>query len=162
MNRGDLLKKVSPCGLLCYTCTAAKDGVIQEYSQVLLKYLDSFDSFAERFSGFESRLKKYPEFKDVLLLLSEAGCEGCRGGNFIFPDCPVCLCIAEKGYDFCFECDAPYDFCEPISSILFVIAQIFYLPFYLLSPNFLSIIMVIVYLYLLSCIIIFIYKKFKK
>ena len=102
MERSELLKKVAPCGLLCYTCTAAAGGAIKEHSTALLRYLESFDSFAERFSGYEPRLKKYPDFKEVLQLFAEAGCEGCRGGSCMFPVCP---CIKEKGIDFCFECD---------------------------------------------------------
>ena len=105
MNSVELLKKVAPCGLLCYTCTAAKDGAIQSHSQELLILLENFDSFAERFSEFEPRLKNYPEFEDVLQMFAHAGCEGCRGGTCMYPGCPVQPCIIEKGFDFCFECD---------------------------------------------------------
>lgn len=106
MVREELLRKVAPCGLLCYTCTAAKDGVIRGHSHALLRLLESFDGFADQFSAHEPRLSKYPDFKDVLLLFSEAGCEGCRGGNCMYPGCPVLPCITRKGVDFCFECDA--------------------------------------------------------
>lgn len=106
MEREELLRKVAPCGLLCYTCTAAKDGAIQIHSQALLRLLESFDGFADQFSAHEPRLRKYPDFKDVLLLFSEAGCEGCRGGNCMYPGCRVLPCIMQKGYDFCFECEA--------------------------------------------------------
>ena len=106
MERKELLRVVAPCGLLCYTCTAAKDGAIQIQSKALLRLLESFDGFAEQFSAHEPRLSKYPEFKDVLRLFSEAGCEGCRGGNCTYPDCRVSPCITQKGYDFCFECEA--------------------------------------------------------
>lgn len=106
MEREELLKRVAPCGLVYYTCTAAKDGAIQAHSQVLLRLLESFDRFAERFAAHEPRLVKYPDFEKVLLLFSEASCEGCRGGNQIYHDCRVVPCITEKQYDFCFECAA--------------------------------------------------------
>ena len=106
MESEELLRKVAPCGLICYTCTAAKDGAIQINSQQLLILLDSFDSYAEQFSEHEPKMKKYPDFKDVLQLFAEAGCAGCRGGKCMYPGCRVMPCIREKGYDFCFECEA--------------------------------------------------------
>ena len=106
MDREELLKRIAPCGLVCYTCAAAKEGAIQTHSQALLRLLESFDRFAEQFSGYEPRLKKYPDFKQVLQLFSEASCEGCRSGSCPYPGCPVQPCITDKGYDYCFECEA--------------------------------------------------------
>ena len=106
MEKGDLLKNIAPYGLLCYTCTAAKDGVIQRHSQELLKYLENYDGFALQFSNYEPRFKNYPLFKDVLQMLSSAGCEGCRTGNCMYPGCPIHPCISQKGLAFCFECTA--------------------------------------------------------
>jgi len=74
MEREELLKRVAPCGLVCYTCIAAKDGAIQAHSQVLLRLLESFDGFAEQFAAREPRLIKYRDFEKVLLLFSEASC----------------------------------------------------------------------------------------
>ena len=104
MKKDELLKKVAPCGLLCYTCTAAKDGAIQHHSQKLTALLEGFDRFAERFSDHESRSKNYPVFKDVLQMFSGAGCEGCRSGKCMYPGCQVSPCIMQKEIDFCFEC----------------------------------------------------------
>ena len=106
MERQELLRKISPCGLACYTCTAAKDGAIQAHSQALLRLLESFDGFAEQFSGHEPRLKKYPDFFEVLQLFAKASCEGCRSGQCPYPGCKVQPCITDKGYDYCFECEA--------------------------------------------------------
>jgi hypothetical protein len=91
---------------LCFAWASAKDGAIRTHSQALLRLLDSFDSFAEQFSEHEPRLKGYADFKQVLLSFSEAGCEGCRGGNCMYPGCSVWPCIQAKGDDFCFECEA--------------------------------------------------------
>ncbi len=104
MKKESPLKLIAPCGLVCHTCAAAKDGIIQMHSLELLRRLDSFDQYAELLSGYETRLKKYPDFKEVLQLLSEANCEGCRDGVCKFPGCGISPCVKEKGYDFCFEC----------------------------------------------------------
>jgi hypothetical protein len=106
MKKEELLTKVAPCGLPCYTCAAAKGGAIQTHSQALLRLLDSFDRFAEQFSAHEPRLSKYADFKQVLLSFSEAECEGCRRGRCMYPGCPVWPCIREKWFDYCFECEA--------------------------------------------------------
>lgn len=104
MNSDVLLKGLSPCGLVCYTCVAAKGGITQEHARKLLNYLESFDIYAEKLSGFELRLKKYREFNELLHLLGEANCEGCRDGVSKLPGCGIAQCIKEKGVDFCFEC----------------------------------------------------------
>jgi hypothetical protein len=110
MERKEVLQKVAPCGLICYTCAAASDGAIQVHSRALLSLLEGFDGFAERFSAHEPRLKAYPYFREVLGLFAEAGCQGCREGDCMYPGCPVWPCIKEKEHDFCFECaDFPCD-----------------------------------------------------
>jgi hypothetical protein len=106
MEREELLGRMAPCGLACYTCAAAKDGAIQSHSRTLLRLLESFDGFAERSSDYEPTLKKYPDFKEVLLLFASASCEGCRDGKGTYPGCRVSPCTKEKGLDFCFECEA--------------------------------------------------------
>jgi hypothetical protein len=106
MERDELLRRMAPCGLACYTCAAAKDGVIQSHSQALLRLLESFDSFAERFSAVNPVMNKYPDFKEVLLSFSRASCEGCRDGRGTYPACRVSPCIKDKEIDFCFECAA--------------------------------------------------------
>jgi hypothetical protein len=104
MDSDTLLKRVAPCGLVCYTCAAAKDGIIQQHGRELTKHLEGFEPYAEMMSAYDKRLKKYPEFKEVLQLIGEANCEGCRDGQCKFPGCGIAPCIKEKGYDFCFEC----------------------------------------------------------
>ncbi len=104
MNKETLLKNIAPCGLVCYTCAAAKGGIIQQHGREMLSFLGDFDQYAEKMSVYEKRLKKYPEFKEVLQLLGEANCEGCRDGVCKYPGCCIAPCAKEKGYDFCFEC----------------------------------------------------------
>lgn len=105
MDKESLLKNIAPCGLLCFTCAAAKNGIIQQHGRQLLKYLESFDIYAEKMSAFDKRLKQYPQFKEVLQLIGEASCEGCRDGAAKFPGCGIAACIKEQGVDFCFQCE---------------------------------------------------------
>ena len=105
MEEMDLLRAIAPCGLVCYTCTASQDGVIRSLSAQLLDLLEGYESFAERFAGFEPRLAKYPEFVDVLRLFSEARCQGCRSGMCPMPGCPISPCVVAKGLGYCSECD---------------------------------------------------------
>lgn len=104
MERDTLLKRLAPCGLVCHTCVAAKDGLVQQHGRELRKLLVGFDKFAVKLSAYEERLKKYPMFSEVLELICEARCEGCRDGICKFPGCEIAPCAKEKGHDFCFQC----------------------------------------------------------
>lgn len=104
VSEEELLRAIAPCGLVCHTCTASSEGVIRALSGELTALLEGFDRFADRFSGYEPRLKGYPEFKQVLELLAEASCEGCRTGSCPYPNCPVAPCVRERECRFCYEC----------------------------------------------------------
>ena len=106
MKKETLLGRIAPRGLICFTCAASNDGVIQDHGRELLKHVEGFDVYAKKLSVYEQRLKKYPAFAEVLQLLSEAGCDGCRDGVCRFPGCEIAPCVKEKGHDFCFECSA--------------------------------------------------------
>jgi len=111
----EILKNIAPCGLACYKCVSFKDGKIRYHSQKLLELLGNFDKFAKRFSSFMPIYSKYPDFKEILKLFSEAKCEGCREGICNNPNCEVASCIKEKAIDFCYMCD---DFpCEKMNKI---------------------------------------------
>ncbi|MCP4599903.1 MAG: hypothetical protein GY847_05065 [Proteobacteria bacterium] len=56
MNKETLLKRVAPCGVVCYTCAAAKGGIIQQHGLEMLKHLESFDAYAKMMSAYEERL----------------------------------------------------------------------------------------------------------
>lgn len=43
-------------------------------------------------------------FYEVLQLIDEANCDGCRDGIGKFPGCEIAPCAKEKGHDFCFQC----------------------------------------------------------
>jgi hypothetical protein len=104
MTEPTVLQAIAPCGLVCHTCAAAKGGIIHQHSQPLLHYLEGFDVFADKLSAFDPRLKKYAEFREVLELLGEGHCSGCRDGQAKLPGCGIAPCVQDKGVDFCYEC----------------------------------------------------------
>lgn len=101
-----LLEKIAPCGMLCHTCGAAADGIIPQHARELQKYLEGFDGYAERLSAHEPRLKQYPVFEEVLGLICEAQCKGCRDGICKFPGCEIAPCAEQLGHDYCFQCES--------------------------------------------------------
>ena len=106
MKKNELLKKLAPCGLPCFTCAGFEEGIIKKHSIALLRLLESFDDYTEKISEFEPKFKKYPDFKEILVLFSKAECKGCRDGiHKGIPDCSIPSCVKEKNHDFCFECD---------------------------------------------------------
>ena len=110
MTTNDLLSRIAPCGLVCHTCAACAGGVMKRPAQQLLRYLEGFDRYADKLSAFDPRLKKFGEFREVLGMLGEASCEGCRDGVCKFPGCGIAPCVKVMGVDFCFECaDFPCD-----------------------------------------------------
>ena len=105
MEREDLLRKIAPCSLVCHTCTASKEGVIRCRAAEMLGLLEGFDTVAEKLVDHMPPLAKYADFRLVLNSFAEASCEGCRGEQSPWPDCPIAPCARSKGVDYCFECD---------------------------------------------------------
>jgi len=105
MTYDDIVKIIAPCGLNCAKCQAYADGDIKLHAAELKRLLGSFDTYAERFSGFIPVFKSYPHFKELLNQFSKASCRGCRQGDCKHPDCGVAPCHKQKGLDFCFQCD---------------------------------------------------------
>ena len=100
--------RLGPCGLHCGKCFAFVDGDIKMHSSQLKKSLGNFDVYAQRFASLldEPGFAKYPEFKEVLNLISSLECKGCRAEKCkLFKDCKVRGCSEDKGVDFCFQCD---------------------------------------------------------
>lgn len=104
----EILEAIAPCGLNCSKCFAYKESEIKRNSLSLKKSLGNFDVYARRFVELlnEPTFQKYPDFKEVLDLLGEANCNGCREEKCkLFDDCNVRQCAKEKDHNFCFECD---------------------------------------------------------
>ncbi len=109
----NLLDKIGPCGLLCEKCFAYANGSIKHHAQQLKSHLGEFDNYAKRFVTLldEPTFGKYGDFKDMLELFTQGGCQGCRKQDcHLFKDCKVKLCYKEKEVDYCFQCaDFPCD-----------------------------------------------------
>lgn len=108
-----LTDKFGPCGLLCEKCFAYEKGPIRFHAEQLKNNLGNFDTYANRFVILlnEPIFGKYPDFKEVLGLLSSNNCKGCRKQECsLFKACKVRDCYKEKGVDFCYQCpDFPCD-----------------------------------------------------
>jgi hypothetical protein len=107
MDYEQIKTRLAPCGLHCRKCFAFIDGDIKKLSTQLKDNLGNFDVYAERFVDLinEPVFSKYPDFKELLSLLSSADCKGCRKEKCkIFKNCKVRNCYEEKGVDFCFQC----------------------------------------------------------
>jgi hypothetical protein len=103
----DLKDKLGPCGLLCEKCYANCNGPIKLHAEQLKINLGNFDIYAKRFVSLldEPVFDKYPEFYEVLNLLSSNNCLGCRKQEcHLFKDCKVRDCYKVKGVDYCYEC----------------------------------------------------------
>jgi hypothetical protein len=100
-----ILQTIAPCGLNCVKCLAFVDGEIRLHAAGLKRLLGSFDRYAARFSGFMPVFGNYTSFKDLLDLMANGSCRGCRSGDCIYPNCGVASCYREKKVDFCFQCD---------------------------------------------------------
>ncbi len=105
MNYEEIKKNMGYCGLSCGKCIFYRQGEIRKNADSLRQPLGDFDRYAERFSSFDEKFRKYPEFKEFLEYLTEADCDGCRAGKCKYPNCGVQPCASEKGIDFCFQCD---------------------------------------------------------
>lgn len=101
------LKRIlGPCGLNCINCIAFEGGRIQEKAENLKELLgENFSRYATLFAEIEPVFDNYHCFSELLDHLSEGRCTGCRNGEPLFNNCQVKDCVAEKGVDFCFQCD---------------------------------------------------------
>jgi hypothetical protein len=104
VEKDHILDVLAPCGLNCGKCLAFKGGDIAAHALALKELLGNFDNYARRFSAFRPVFTNYPQFRELLAHLSEAGCTGCRRGACGYPGCGVAACSGEKGFDFCFQC----------------------------------------------------------
>ncbi|MGI6375081.1 MAG: DUF3795 domain-containing protein [Anaerolineae bacterium] len=110
----ELRRYIAPCGLVCYSCPAFTGGPVAQHSRGLIRWLQGFGPMAAAFSSWDTALAEYPAFERVLTHLAEWGCAGCHDGGCPMPDCPVGPCAAERGLDWCWQCD---DFpCERVAS----------------------------------------------
>ena len=106
MERNEIKKKVAPCSLMCHTCSAYCNGVICEYSKILLKYLDGMKEFYEK--HIPDTVENYRNFEEVLHMYSAGRCSGCRStehNRCSIKGCFLLECTKNHDIDFCGECD---------------------------------------------------------
>ena len=106
MEKKELLQKVAPCSLMCYTCSAYEKGVICESAQTLLKYMEGMDEFYRRHSVEE--VHKFERFQDELKRYGQGECSGCRNREHhgcSIKGCFILQCTQEHHADYCGECE---------------------------------------------------------
>jgi hypothetical protein len=102
-----LSDKFGPCGLLCEKCFAHNMGQIRFHAEMLKTNLGEFDNYAKRFETLldEPVFSKYPDFKELLNLLSSNNCLGCRKQEcHLFKGCKVKDCYKNKKVEYCYQC----------------------------------------------------------
>lgn len=104
VDNNNLLRLIAPCGRLCYTCDAMKDGVINQAAKKLLYVLCSYDSFLQSAPDSRPISGKYSAFKEVLEYLADVKCNGCREDHCMNKNCIVPECTKNQNIQFCYEC----------------------------------------------------------
>lgn len=105
MKKDEILQKVAPCSLMCYTCLAYNKGIVCETSNTLLKYLDGVLEFYER--HIPDAVENYSNFEKVLNRYCAASCFGCRStehNGCSIQGCFLLECTKDHEISFCGEC----------------------------------------------------------
>lgn len=101
----EVVERLAPCGIDCERCVRCAHGSVKQAAQDLAESLTGFEKMAPRMADHVPALAQYSGFVEVLDFFSQADCEGCRAGGSQLPFCATRTCFAEKGVNFCFECD---------------------------------------------------------
>lgn len=122
MDKKQILDAIAPCALCCYTCPAKKDGIIANYSKVLLEYHKGYYEFKSRLPLKHKKhlLKQDKIFLEMLEKKTKPSCNGCRNGEhskYCIKGCFILECTKVHGVDFCGECNEfPCDKCKQLFS----------------------------------------------
>jgi len=104
-NQREMLRLIAPCGLYCGGCLSFQGGPIRAHARALKNLLGpNFAQYAQRLSGMNAALAKYPDFAEVLDLMEQGSCGGCREGGCLLGNCGARACSMERGVDFCGLC----------------------------------------------------------
>lgn len=105
MTKEELLDRIPPCGLVCYTCPGFIHGAIKDHSEALLRLRESFREFLGKWT---TDLTEYDKYIERLRTDSEPSCPGCRKidgkGRGCIKGCFIPACTKEHHIDFCGEC----------------------------------------------------------
>lgn len=105
MKREELLEKIAPCSLVCYTCAVYEQGVICESAKQLLRYLEGVSEFYEKHCPTE--VERFEIFAEELNKYGAGKCSGCRDEEHhgcSIQGCFILACTKEHHVDFCGEC----------------------------------------------------------
>jgi len=106
MQYDQILKHLAPCGLDCNRCAGFENGEIKQLSSRLIQLLSGYGRLAKLRANTDPVFAGYPQFEEILSLLSQGTCNGCRGDNSRCPmTCAAKTCHKEKKVDFCFQCN---------------------------------------------------------
>lgn len=107
MNRQELLDKIAPCSLMCYTCSAFERGIICGLSKELLNYTEGMHEFFEKHQA--PNLEQFEAFNNELKNYSAGLCSGCRNREHhgcSIQGCFILECTKSQNVDYCGECKA--------------------------------------------------------
>ena len=111
MTKEELLDRISPCGLVCYTCPGFIHGAIKEHSEALLTLHKGFREFLDKQLPDEYRyvLAEHDKYIEKLQKDASPSCLGCRKIDGKAPACIkgcfIPTCTKEHSVDFCGVCD---------------------------------------------------------
>jgi hypothetical protein len=100
----EITERLAPCGLDCERCVRYADGRIKKSAAGLALALEGFENMAPRVADRIPVLREYDRFAEILALLTQGDCVGCRAGGSQLPFCAARTCFREQGVDFCFQC----------------------------------------------------------
>ena len=115
-------ERTSFCGLWCGDCIPATEKlyeITQELNQLLIE--TGFKNYADFKSKKVSEFKDYDTFINVLNAFEKLHCYNyCRNGPCseagCNTSCKIRVCVIEKGFQGCWECDT-YSSCEHIENM---------------------------------------------
>lgn len=105
MNTKEILEKIAPCSLMCYTCEAYEKGIICDLARTLLSHMDGMKDFHEKHNP--NLVEKYNIFEEGLNRCSSGACSGCRNREHnvcSIKGCFILDCTEQHDVNFCGEC----------------------------------------------------------
>jgi hypothetical protein len=99
-----IAERLAPCGLDCERCVRYAGGRIRKLATELAAALEGFENMAPRVADRLPALREYDSFAEILALLGQGDCVGCRAGGAQLPFCAARTCFKEQGVDYCFQC----------------------------------------------------------
>ena len=106
----DCREKTAYCGLYCADCIPGDTRIYESVEQTLALFDEvGMDQYAVHSARKNPLLEQYPQAIAVMNAVLKLRCGGsCRQGLVsglgCAQDCPIRICVLDKGYDGCWEC----------------------------------------------------------